>query len=244
MIQMRRFQIITGKYIFDAAEERDDDFQCVNIYIGHPEKYTKACVFITVEDNSDTAILQNAMYQTTCAKNKDLEPGEGTKTMLQCAIKYVFDTYLSVQSISINDKSMVPNGKIHVTAKRLLQGRMGWYQDALHAIPDPNHKQTMFLMKELQSASVKRRIAENLDITSKRDWGTHHDIEEMATRILPKSAKYLVGTLWSVPRTACQCNYELIESSGGGISPRRKTACNKKVIAHVSKINNSYFRLV
>lgn len=151
-MQMRRFQIRTTNYIFDAAEERDDDFQCVNIYIGHPEKYTKACVFITIEDNSDTAILQNAMYQVTCAK-----------TMLQCSIKYVFDTYLSVQSISINDKSMVPT-----TAKRLLQGRMGWYQEALHAIPDPSHKQTMFLMKELQSTSVKKRIAENLDITSKK----------------------------------------------------------------------------
>lgn len=227
-MQMRRFQIRTTNYIFDAAEERDDDFQCVNIYIGHPEKYTKACVFITIEDNSDTAILQNAMYQVTCAK-----------TMLQCAIKYVFDTYLSVQSISINDKSMVPT-----TAKRLLQGRMGWYQEALHAIPDPSHKQTMFLMKELQSTTVKKRIAENLDITSKKNWGTHQDIEDMAKQILPKSAKYLVGTLWSVPRHTCECNYELIESSGGGITQRRKTACNKKVMAHVSKINSSYFRLI
>lgn len=241
---MRRFQIRTMNYIFDAAEERDDDFQCINIYIGHPEKYMKACVFITIEDNSDTAILQNAMYQVTCAKSNNLQPGEGTKTMLQCAIKYVFDTYLSVESISINDKSMVPNGKIHVTAKRLLQGRMGWYQDALHAIPDPNHKQTMFLMKELQSASVKKRIAENLDITSQKNWGTHQDIEDMAKIILPRSAKYLVGTLWSVPRHTCECKYEIIESSGGGITQRRKTACNKKVMAHIGKINSSYFRLI
>lgn len=238
------FQISTGEYIYDAAEEREDDFQCVNIYIGQPEKYTKACAFITVEDDSDTAILQNAMYQTTCAKENNLLPGEGTKLMLQCSIKYVFDTYQHVQFVSINDKSMVPNGKIHVTAKRLLQGRTGWYQEALHAIPDPNHKQTMFLMKDLQSTSVKNRIVENLETTSKRDWGTHQDIEEMAKRIIPRSAKYLVGTVWCVPRDACDCNYKLIESSGGGITPRRKTACNKKVIAHISKINNSYFKLI
>lgn len=230
--------------VFDATEEYDEDFECTNVYIGDPKTFVKACVFITV-DKSSTAVLQNAAYKPSCTKDGSLKQGTGTAIMLKIALMYIFDKFKHVQNISINDKSMIPNGQIHITAKRLLQGRNGWYQDILGAIPDPNHKQTIYLIKELQTEKAKQAILAEKNVTSKRGWGTQKDIETMSVKIVPKYAKYIIGTMWVVTRESAS-KYDISTTiSGGGektkhIWHRRKLSVNRTITKYNSQLFESY----
>jgi hypothetical protein len=232
-------------FAFERIIDYDEEFETTNMYIGYPRKYTQACVFITVDSNN-TAVLQHASYRPTCAKDGSLKSGSGSISMLQCALKYTFAMSPKVKRILINDKTMVPTGAIHVTAKRLLQGRQGWYQEALGAVPDRSHQPTTDLMKELGLPKTKQLIEDNKHITAKKDWGTHTDIEQLAAILLPRQKKNIVGTMWVVDRATVskyKCNHTIVQAQQKGGTQRRRRI-DKKVTDNVRKNVESYLRML
>jgi hypothetical protein len=140
--------------------------------------------------------------------------------MLQAALKYVCDKYQHVRFITLTDKTSVPNSKIHITAKRLLQGRPGWYQEYLQAVPTDG---TIKLLQLLSKKEARAKIAEYLPVTSQISWGIEREIEEMAQRILPMNSEMIVGTSWRISRDhvlAYPIVYNKTSSGGGGGSRR------------------------
>jgi hypothetical protein len=226
----------SSSYVFDVVEERDEEFDSIELYIGNSSRFTKACVFMYIDPKTHTAVLQSAIYHATCSTNTSLASKTGTALMLQCAVNYVFDTYKHLKYIDLNDKSMVPNGNIHVTAKRLLQGRQGWYQEVLGAIPVAN---TIPLMQELKQSAAK--IQEYEHITTKKEWGTQAEIEQLAAIIVPKFKESIVGTAWRIPRRDYGITVKKIDAKKGGTI--QKASLKTKISEHTGKMFRSHLRL-
>lgn len=177
-----------------------DDFHDVNIYVGDVQSRSGACVHIIIDKSKTYATLENVVYRASCDIHNKLEAHKGTIWMLQGTLQYICKKYPSLEFISLNDKSTIPQGNIHVTAKRLLQGRPGWYQEQLQAVPDMNDKPTRRLMKKLKHPDTQAEIQKYLPRTTQRSWGTSKDILELAPLILGDVKKDLLGTAWKIMR--------------------------------------------
>ena len=237
-------------HMFHILTDYDEETEITDIYIGDPTQYSKACVFMQVDD-SDLAILQSAAYRPGCALDGNMKSGTATVLMLQGSLKYLFTNYPHVKSIEINDKTMVPDGKIYITAKRLLQGRKGWYEEHLQA---DAYGATILLMKELHKSVVLAKIAEYDSVTKSRSWGVQRDIEELAPKISPKLGANVLGTSWRV-RKDVALNYQVSihtyasSTTHGGVVPRQRSIrqsikrARAKVFKHSLGVLNTYLRI-
>jgi hypothetical protein len=213
----------------ESHEEMDELYE---IYIGQPHKTRHACVYISVDDSS-IAQLEAVNFRDDCTIGTvPMQQGSSrTVRMIQGALQYIIHTYPHVKTISLNDKSEIPSGKIHVTPKRLLQGRKGWYEEYLGARPDKWHRPTINLIEELQTPSAQQRIQTFLPITTQHSWGKTHEILEMAKQIVPiRGQQAIIGTSWVISRKTIQTypmNFTVQkdrinsgESGGGGAGIR------------------------
>lgn len=192
----------------DGSEERIfqmdrdvDDFDDVNIYVGDVQSRRGACVHIIVDKDRKYATLESAVYRASCDTKNRLQPHQGTIMMLQGVLKYLCKRYPALEYITLNDKSMVPLGNIHVTAKRLIQGRKGWYEEWLQAVPDMSHHSTRVLIHRLGHPDVQQKIQQYLPRTMVKTWGTTDDIVDLAPKIFGTHRKAVIGTAWKILRT-------------------------------------------
>lgn len=178
-----------------------DDFGDVNIHIGDVVSRRGACLHIIVDKDKKYATLQNIVYRASCDLKNSLQPHQGTILMLQGALKYLCKRYRSLEFVRLNDKSVVSIGNIHITAKRLLQGRKGWYEEWLQAVPDMSDLSTRTLIHRLQHPDVQHEIQKYLPITTQKRWGTTDDIVDVAPKIIGTLRKSIIGTAWKIHRT-------------------------------------------
>lgn len=181
-----------GQYnMMIETDEFDDTF----VYLGDIHSRKGACVVILIDKHQKESLLQTALYRPSCDISGNMQSHTGTIIMIQAALKYVIQKYKTIEYITLNDKSLIPEGNIHVTAKRLLQKRKGWYEEYLGAIPDTNDFATKRLMRIISSMNVPDDIMYKMQ---KRTWGTTEDILEVAPVLLGKDAKYIIGTSWKI----------------------------------------------
>lgn len=176
-----------------------DAFHDIEIEVGDVSSRFGACITILIDQSETYGMIQRAAYRPSCEINGKMEPHEGTILMLQGALRYVFQKYKTLKFVSLSDKSTVVMQDIHITAKRLLQKRQGWYQEWLGAIPDERHMPTMRLMKVLANM---RPTKQDITTMNERKWGSTKEIEEMARRYLGKSSDAIIGTSWIITRKA------------------------------------------
>jgi hypothetical protein len=222
---------------FAMEIERDDNFQSTELYIGEPHKTYGACIHLSIYDDDDEAVLNGLQYGPKCS------------IVLKAGLIYLFRTYPSVQRVSLTDKAAVgAPTKMMLSAKRLLQGRKGWYEEHFGAIPNPESRSTMNVIKALKQPFAQNQIQFFLPITTQRTWGTAEEIIDYAYRIAKLDTNAILGTSWLIHRDHA-ATYERdihvrvldnAATSGGGSSPpstlkaprkRLLRAVNRKALA-------------
>lgn len=174
-----------------------DAFGDYEIVVGDTSSRKGPCITILVDQTRRRGMIQNAVYRPMCEIDGKMEPHTGTILMLQGALRYVFTTYKELKHVTLNDKSSVATKDIHITAKRLLQKRKGWYQEWLGAVVDEADMPTTRLMKKL---GIMKLSDQDEAKVSERNWGTTKDIEDLARRYLGNEASSIIGTAWKISR--------------------------------------------
>jgi len=105
--------------------------------VGNPHCKPMPCVRLSLDkyDHQWHLIIQDIMYYSTCAK-EGLIKGDGTVEMVKGALVYLVTKY-NVASVSLSDKSFVPNpdNPVIISERRLLAGKPSWYEEYLGAVP-------------------------------------------------------------------------------------------------------------
>jgi len=194
---------------FDMEIERDDAFHSIEIHIGEPHKTYGACIHLSIYDEDDEAILNGLQYGPKCSTIRNMRRHVDTLRMLKAGLIYIFRTYPRIKHVSLTDKAAVggANAKIMLTAKRLLQGKKGWYEEHFGAVPDPQNKSTISTLKALSNPLAQAKILTYLPITTQRTWGTPNDIIEYASCIAKLQTNAILATSWLILRNQIE-NYE------------------------------------
>lgn len=214
-----------GKYTLTDQEDSFGDFE---ISVGDITYRQGSCITIVVDRGGKYGMLQNVIYRPMCEIGGKMEPHQGTILMLQSALHYVFSKYENLKYVTLNDKSTVATKDIHITAKRLLQQRQGWYQEWLGAVPDEKDMATNRLMKALARMQPSQ---EDKTIMNSLTWGKTRDIEEMARRYLGNESGSIIGTAWKITRkVALSYPVDIRTEMGGGSVKKKHIAPAKHMI--------------
>lgn len=212
----------------------DNDMGINEIYIGEPHRTRDACVYMTVDETNE-ATLDGVQHRISCSIDKELEHGIGTVHMVKGALLFLRKMYPHIEWVYLNDKSTVITKKIHITAKRLLQGRKGWYEEHYGAIP--MDKWTRGIMNELATPGNQAKIQQYLPITTKKSWGNAEEILTIAKNILPIYHRYIIGTSWGISKDTIDTYYRDIsievtddkEQTGGNATKRKKKQLHQSI---------------
>jgi hypothetical protein len=188
----------SNMYVFPSEIQTIED-SIIQYSIGSYDKRKPACVYITVDDTEE-ATLDMVSYSSKCDIDNLLINKSGTIQMIMGSLKYIFQKHPHIRFISLNDKSMIPSGKIHVSAKRLIQGRPSWYEEHLGAKPDKRHPQTIKTLNLLKQPTMVERIQAYQTIMLEQHWGTSKDIIDMYEKITGLKSNVLLGTAWTISR--------------------------------------------
>ena len=230
------FELLVDDYIFDGIIEDTGNY--IEIYIGQSKNRIKSCIHISVKKNNPVAILQRVDYDSKCELNNRLQSGIGTYIMVKTALKFVIDKYRYIQSFELCDKTQTKQSNINITAKRLLLGKPGWYEQHFGAIIINEGIRTDYLIATKQKLNL---TDENKTKIQEKTWGTDEDFDEMATE-LNLSIDLFIGTSWKIDKNAIiqyDINYEIrkIQKGGGKIKEKLKKILRRTKVSRYSKMH-------
>lgn len=185
------FSIQSGAYTFAVHEDSEYGVNIIEFVSLQKQPYP--CVKITVSQYG--ANLEALNYYSSCSiRQKTLEKADGTVTMLRVAIQYVFDKFVDLQEISVQDETHIEmDGKPLITASRLLEGKQGWYEEHFGAIPVGN---TIGVVDYLRR---NRHLFANRIPNEPRTWWLPERVMRVSADIrVPYS---VIGTTWKILRT-------------------------------------------
>ena len=133
-----------------------------------------SCVTILVYKDSHNIVIQDVQYFSSCSCNKILQNKLGTAAMIKTALRYIIDKYRcnSTWTVSLADNTYVP-GKTPcslITAKRLLTGEKGWYEEYVGAIPTG---ETEGLIKTTRNLLAKDEFNDIADLINKNKYNKY-----------------------------------------------------------------------
>lgn len=196
-------------YAFDVlSEEFEDDEVLVSFVARMKQPYPCVQVYIPMQVGATRADLLALNYFASCSVNdKALEQGGGTAVMLRAALAYVMDHFPHIQEVGITDETFVyMRGRADnpplITPRRLLQGRKGWYEEFVGAMPDG--EKTTRLVTYLRKPATREKL-EHLFVTENVPtdilwWAPQHTLELAAKLGKVSVADALLGTSWKVAR--------------------------------------------
>jgi hypothetical protein len=144
--------------------------------------------------------------------------------MIQSAMMYVIEKYSHIKTIEIQDETFINiPSKPLITARRLLTGRKGWYEDYFGATP-----KTPFLaeiLRYLRLPSIQEKVKSLLPPeASQNQWWIPNHIKEIADSIREGLFSYLIGSMWVISKETINHydikNYNVQE--GGGHFNKKK----------------------
>jgi hypothetical protein len=131
------YKSTTPNYIFDLEVIEYDGIY--EIKYGDVKSKDGPCVELIYDTRIIDTILKldSISYYKRCAKNKNLERGDGTREMLKSILKICIDKFPKIKKIYFHDVSAIPYGTRHVSLSyySLLQYNMTWYQRHFQAKP-------------------------------------------------------------------------------------------------------------
>jgi hypothetical protein len=200
--------IQSGGYTYYVVEapmyDYDDDFNPIETDTIEMEclsfkKQPYPCVRISLSKKEPIATLHLVNYYKSCSvKEKKLEKHSGTIHMIQTILSHTINTYPHITFVELQDETFihVPKKPL-ITARRLLLGQKGWYEEYLGALPAK--KELQYTLNYLRLPSTQENIHTFLppDAQNKLWWFPEH-IKYVADKINNKLFPYLIGSLWMI----------------------------------------------
>lgn len=200
--------ITSGGYTFALKTTRDLDMTMYDFVSLETKPYP--CVRITAYKDVMTLDTLNP---------KELEPSSGTIYMLKTALTYAMKKHPSVQHIELQDETFADTtGKPMITARRLLHGQQGWYEEHLQA--SPIHR-TVHLLDFLRDPKRRMRIDAKLP-NKPNTWWTAANVMKVCEEIHCPSG--ILGTMWKIERNTVNSygitySYKRSTKTSGGTIP-------------------------
>jgi hypothetical protein len=176
----KNIRIVTPDgHIFNVVDEFENKIRVV------PNNKSTSCIQILIDKDDKLAILQEVSYYSSCSMKKDgLSSKDGTRRMCQTILKYLVDTYPFIERVDINDKSAynITKDKLSfITARYLLQGKQGLYQQYLNAKPTPETLKLINLIEE-KRADLNKIIPQ----IKSNDWWSSENIIKLIDYVYDK----------------------------------------------------------
>lgn len=206
------FYITTpNNYIFQAIEQILLNVIEIKFFMKDHNNANDICVKITLPRDKRSKIgnIDTLYYDKECSISKiKLKEKEGTIEMLKTALQYTIDTYPYIRKFTIQDETHYNDSSLnkpHITAKRLLLGRPGWYEEYFGAEPE---KKTLELVKNINTKrQIINTIIKNIKPQDSGDeWWTTENMLKIIKNI-PKDLikkhiysieKNIFGTAWFI----------------------------------------------
>lgn len=209
--------IISGNYSFSV--DIDIEYDIYTYRFIAMSKHPYPCVQITVYDNMIGNIDMLNYYANCSYSKKLLEKGSGSIYMLKTALTYVADRHPDVKQYDLQDETyMELPGKPLITARRLLMGEKGWYEEYLDAIPT---QKTKYIIQYLRD-SKNRMLYQNKIPDVEKTWWTPKNTMQICYSI--KCPGSVLGTTWYIPKDIIDSygiNYIIQDSINGGYKKQR-----------------------
>lgn len=200
-------KLITDNYTFPLGIEEIYGVKEA-IYVGNPRNRPYPCVTIHIHYDDNDATLSDVKYASTCSTNKHMDQTTGTVEIIMAALRFTIDRHTDIEKIILADESYIPtpDGNIEVTARRLLTGKPGWYEEYLGAIPYGDDTENL----------INKIRTENIIVSDDHDykWWNSTNANRVAHKLLGRS---IIGTSWYIPRNTI-LNYPInirLEQDGG-----------------------------
>lgn len=206
-----------NNYTFRTIEQFGKDVIELKFFMTDHNNANDICVKISVPRNKRyrTGNIDVLYYNKECSISKiKLKEKEGTIEMLKTALQYIYDTYPYITKLTIQDETHYNDSlqnKPHITAKRLLLGRPGWYQEYFGAEPE---KKTLELINHIATkrSEIDNTISKIKPNKSGDEWWSTENIlniiNNLQKSILRKRiyniAEKIFGTIWFIPRNTIE----------------------------------------
>jgi hypothetical protein len=222
------FYITTPKkYIFRVVEQYNENSIEIKFFINNPDDIKDICVKISIpiEKNKKIGNIDTLYYDNKCSISKiKLEKQKGTIEMLKTALQYVCDKYPYVIKFNLQDETHYNTStedKPHITAKRLLLGRPGWYEEHFEAKPE-NETSKLISVIEKYRNKINDTIKGIKPRESGEEWWTTKNILNLINQIgnTPidnndyKIERNIFGTSWFIRKGAIKTykmKYNVVE---------------------------------
>ena len=224
-------ELHSSGYTFYLKETIDPEDNTIELTFLSKTKRHQLFPCVKIELDTDRsckdAYLQSVQYNASCSINsKPLEKHSGTIVMIQVALLYTCDTYPYIERVHLQDETFIDiPGKPLITPRRLLNGKLGWYEEYLGAIPRdrPLKKKIEFLRKSDTMSLVQSLLPP--EANDPKWWGADAT-ESIATKVKPGLFPYLIGSAWVIPKAtlkAYNVSYTetLVPKQHGGAYRRR-----------------------
>lgn len=234
--------ITSNGYTF--ALQKSEEHGAVTYEFVSLKKQPYPCVMITVFE--DGATLDALNYYSSCSiGQKSLEKAHGTVHMLKTALAYVSRSHPEVIEFELQDETYVYTKGAYgttgvnddnaplITSRRLLTGRLGWYEEHLQAEPTGR---TIALLEYLRDPERRRGFGDKIPKEGDVNWTAANCVQVCKSIKCPRS---VIGTAWKITREAVQkygvdYKVELLRSEAGGNKVDSRSA--KQSLLHVSRI--------
>lgn len=179
------------------------------IYVGNPRNRPYPCVIVHIHDDDNDATLADVKFASTCSTNKQLIQGAGTIEMIMATLKFAILRNPHLEKIVLVDESHIPISNelnIEITARRLLTGKLGWYEEYLGAKP---YGLDADFIKKIRKTKINMQFPED------EHYWTATNANKISNKLFHRS---VVGTNWCISKNTI-INYPIqirIEQDGGG----------------------------
>lgn len=202
-------ELYADGYTFYLNETIDPDDHTIELTLLSKSKQNQLfpCVKIELDTRPSRkdAYLQSVQYDATCSINaKQLEKHSGTILMIKVALAYLCTNYTHIQRVHLQDETFIDiPRKPLITPRRLLNGRLGWYEEYLGAIPEhePFEKKLAFLRKPDTIARVQSLLPP--EASDPKWWGAD-ETASIATKVKPGLFQHLIGSAWVIPKATIE----------------------------------------
>lgn len=176
----KKLQLITSEgHIFNVIDESGSRIRVILRNRSSP------CIQILINKDENSAILEEVSYYNSCSKT---EPKEGAQHMCRSILKYLIDTYEFIDRIDVTDKSaynITDRDLSFITARYLLQGKPGLYQNYLGAKPTDETRELIQLIEE------KRDVLNQTHYSGSpsNNWWTYAHIKNLIENVFKEPVK-------------------------------------------------------
>jgi hypothetical protein len=160
--------IKSDNYKFIMYQE-EDDMNYILFFMADNPDIKDPCLKIYIpKENQVDGLIEKLNHEKSCSIEKELDEKIGTIHMLKTALKYIIDTYPNTKYFTLRDITFkkipgLPSEDLpYITARRLLQGSKGWYQENFGAKPTKKTKLLIDMIK-IKRARIDELIASNIN---------------------------------------------------------------------------------